>query len=203
MAGNVLVGSPAPENALSGTIAYKTGTSYGYRDAWAVGFDGATTIAVWVGRPDGAAVPGLIGRIAAAPILFEAFQRVGPRRAPLALPPPGVVFTRTSELPAALQRFRPHGLPQIAAAGPGDAPLEIAFPPDGARIDLGGGGEMAALALKALGGVPPFTWLVDGVPVVNQDARRESLWENPGPGFARLSVIDANGATATTMVRVE
>ena len=33
--------------------AFKTGTSYGYRDAWSVGFDGRTTIGVWVGRPDG------------------------------------------------------------------------------------------------------------------------------------------------------
>ncbi len=199
---DVLLGSPAPLNAKGGSIAYKTGTSYGFRDAWAVGYDGATTIAVWVGRPDGSAVPGLVGRLAAAPILFEAFQRVGARRVRLP-PPPGVIFTRTSDLPAALQRFRPHGLPEIASAGPGDAPLSIAFPPDGARIDLLSDGDMAALALKALGGVPPFTWLVDGVPVVTMERRRESLWENPGRGFVRLSVTDAKGATATAMVRVE
>ena len=76
--GNVLIGTPPPENAAGGRIAYKTGTSYGYRDAWAVGFDGKRTIGVWVGRPDGAPVPGLIGRTAAAPILFDAFARTGP-----------------------------------------------------------------------------------------------------------------------------
>ena len=203
MVSDVLLGAPAPENTLAGSIAYKTGTSYGYRDAWAAGFDGATTIAVWVGRPDGAAVPGLVGRIAAAPILFEAFQRLGTRRVSLPPPPVGVIFTRTSDLPAALQRFRPRGLPQIASDGPGDAPLAIAFPPDGARIDLTDAGTDAALALKALGGIPPFTWLVDGVPVATLEVRRQSLWENPGRGFARLSVIDAKGATATAMVRVE
>ncbi|MBI2717562.1 MAG: penicillin-binding protein 1C [Rhizobiales bacterium] len=198
---DVLLGAPAPENTAAGAIAYKTGTSYGYRDAWAVGFDGATTIAVWVGRPDGSAVPGLIGRIAAAPILFEAFQRLGTRPVPLPPPPEGAIFQRTADLPAALQRFRPNGLPEIAAAGPGDAPLSIAYPPDGARIDLGNGG--AALALKALGGVAPFTWLADGVPVASDETRRQSLWERPGRGFARLSVIDARGATATSRVRVE
>jgi penicillin-binding protein 1C len=57
--------------------------------------------------------------------------------------------------------------------------------------------------LKALGGVPPFTWLADGMPVVTMEPRRDSLWEHPGRGFARLSVIDAKGATATAMVRVE
>src|SRR6185437_4148908 len=70
--GNVLIGTPPPDNAVGGRIAYKTGTSYGYRDAWSVGFDGKRTIGVWVGRPDGAPVPGLVGRATAAPILFDA-----------------------------------------------------------------------------------------------------------------------------------
>ena len=75
--GNVLIGTPPPENAPHNRIAFKTGTSYGYRDAWSVGFDGRITIGVWVGRPDGAPVPGLVGRTAAAPILFDAFARTG------------------------------------------------------------------------------------------------------------------------------
>src|SRR5439155_239024 len=66
--GNVLLGTPPPANAAANRIAFKTGTSYGSRDAWSVGFDGHVTIAVWVGRPDGAPVPGLVGRTAAAPI---------------------------------------------------------------------------------------------------------------------------------------
>jgi penicillin-binding protein 1C len=199
---DVLLGAPVPENALAGKIAFKTGTSYGYRDAWAIGFDGATTIAVWVGRPDGSAVPGLIGRLSAAPILFEAFQRIGQARMPLPAPPAGIVFARTTDLPAALQRFRPRGLPQVASNGPGDAPLSIAFPPDGARVDVSEG-EEPSLALKADGGAPPFTWLVDGVPVVTGETRRQAIWEKPGRGFARLSVIDAKGATASAAVRIE
>ena len=119
MVGDVLLGAPTPENALGGHIAFKTGTSYGYRDAWAIGYDGGTTIAVWVGRPDGSAVPGLVGRTAAAPILFEAFQRLGRQRKSLPPPPPGVIVARTHELPAVLQRYRPHGLPEIAAAAVG------------------------------------------------------------------------------------
>ena len=55
--GNVLLGTPPPENGVHNRIAFKTGTSYGYRDAWSVGFDGRMTIGVWVGRPDGAPVP--------------------------------------------------------------------------------------------------------------------------------------------------
>jgi penicillin-binding protein 1C len=201
--GNVLIDSPAPLNALPGKIAYKTGTSYGYRDAWAVGFDGANTVAVWVGRPDNEPVSDLIGRTAAAPILFDAFTRISEKRTPLPPAPEGVVFARTSDLPPALQRFRPNGLPENAASGPGDAPLVISFPPNDARIDLSGGDSDAGLALKAMGGAPPFTWFADGMPIVIGEARRETAWEKPGKGFSRLSVIDARGHTASVQVRLD
>ena len=200
MIGDVLKGAPTPQNALGGQIAFKTGTSYGYRDAWAVGYDGASTIAVWVGRPDGAAVPGVVGRLAAAPILFEAFQRLGPSRKALAAAPPGTVIARTAELPAALQRFRPNALPQMASMAEGEQPPAIAFPPDGARIELG---PDPVLSLKVFGGTPPFTWLADGIPIASQEFRRSTFWESAAKGFARLSVIDARGKTATARVRVE
>jgi len=200
---DVLIDAPAPQNALPGKIAYKTGTSYGYRDAWAVGFDGANTVAVWVGRPDNEPVSDLIGRTAAAPILFDAFTRISEKRTPLPPAPSGVVFARTSDLPPALQRFRPGGLPEIAASGPGDAPLTISFPPEGARIDLSGGDSDVGLALKAMGGAPPFTWFADGLPIVIGEVRRETQWETPGKGFARLSVIDALGHTASVQVRLD
>ena len=80
---DILRNAPTPANAKPGQLAYKTGTSYGFRDAWAVGYDGRHTIAVWVGRPDGAATPGLAGRTAAAPLLFDAFARLSTRREPL------------------------------------------------------------------------------------------------------------------------
>jgi penicillin-binding protein 1C len=202
MIADVLKGAPTPPNALGGQIAFKTGTSYGYRDAWAIGYDGATTIAVWVGRPDGAAVPGVVGRLAAAPILFEAFQRLGTARKPIGPAPPGTVIATTSELPAALQRFRPRALPEMAERASGEAPPAIAFPPDGARIDLAGD-NAPALSLKVNGGTPPFTWLADGVPVAQDEFRRDSFWEAPPKGFAKLSVIDAKGKSASARIRVE
>lgn len=51
-------------------VAWKTGTSYGHRDAWSVGFTSRWTVGVWVGNFDGAGVPELIGVEAAAPLLF-------------------------------------------------------------------------------------------------------------------------------------
>ena len=99
--GNVLLGTPPPENGVRNRIAFKTGTSYGYRDAWSIGFDGRITIGVWVGRPDGAPVPGIVGRTAAAPILFDAFARTGKLPAALPKPPKGTLGGQQCQIAAA------------------------------------------------------------------------------------------------------
>ena len=74
---DILAAVPPPEAANASGLAFKTGTSYGYRDAWALGFDGRHVVGVWVGRPDGAPVPGLTGITAAAPLLVDVFARDG------------------------------------------------------------------------------------------------------------------------------
>ena len=107
---DILKDAPPPLNAKAGRFAYKTGTSYGYRDAWAVGYDGKYTVAVWVGRPDAASTPGLVGRLAAAPILFDAFARLGDQRTALPGPPAGALRVTGSELPPPLKRFREGGV---------------------------------------------------------------------------------------------
>ncbi|HVQ10588.1 MAG TPA: penicillin-binding protein 1C, partial [Methyloceanibacter sp.] len=93
----ILQGTPPPESAAGGRIAFKTGTSYGYRDAWSIGFDGKRTVGVWVGRPDGAPVSGLAGRTAAAPILFDAFARGPQPLTPLPPTPNGALIATTSK----------------------------------------------------------------------------------------------------------
>ncbi len=57
-------------------IAWKTGTSYGFRDAWAIGSNNSYTAGVWAGRPDGTPIPGHYGAITAAPILFSIFDSI-------------------------------------------------------------------------------------------------------------------------------
>ncbi|OZB58139.1 MAG: penicillin-binding protein 1C [Lysobacterales bacterium 14-68-21] len=52
-------------------VAWKTGTSYGYRDAWAIGVTDQFTIGVWIGRPDGTPSPGQYGAVTALPLLFQ------------------------------------------------------------------------------------------------------------------------------------
>jgi penicillin-binding protein 1C len=193
---NVLLGSPPPENGVAGRIAFKTGTSYGYRDAWSVGFDGKHTIGVWVGRPNGAPVPGLVGRSAAAPILFDAFTRLGASVAPLPRPPAGVLAISNARLPPPLRRFQPGRL-----AGETARPaLRILFPPDGAQLDVAAA-RPEPVALKISGAVSPLTVLVDGIPVPGEG--RGSLFFNPrGPGFSRVTVMDAAGSSDSIVVRV-
>jgi penicillin-binding protein 1C len=200
--GNVLLGTPPPENAVANRIAFKTGTSYGYRDAWSVGFDGHMTIGVWVGRPDGAPVPGLIGRVAAAPILFDAFARTGKLPAALPKPPKGALVASNAKLPLPLHRFRPFG--ELVRAG-GEQALHIQFPLNGSRIELdrSTGAEASAMPVKVAGGVLPMTMLVNGTAVGQIDGRRQRLIDPPGPGFARLTVIDATGAADTVVVRIQ
>ncbi|MBK7128422.1 MAG: penicillin-binding protein 1C [Crocinitomicaceae bacterium] len=60
--------------STSQKIAWKTGTSFGFRDAWAVGVTPKYVVGVWVGNADGEGRPGLIGREVAAPILFDVFS---------------------------------------------------------------------------------------------------------------------------------
>jgi penicillin-binding protein 1C len=57
-------------------IAWKTGTSFGFRDAWAVGVNPQYAVGVWVGNADGEGRPGLVGISAAAPLLFDVFNRL-------------------------------------------------------------------------------------------------------------------------------
>ncbi len=199
--GNILLGAPPPENGLHDRIAFKTGTSYGYRDAWALGFDGRQTIGVWVGRADGAPVPGLIGRVAAAPILFDAFARSGIAAAPLPPAPKGAIVAATAKLPLPLQRFRPGGMTQ-AGAPPA---LKILYPPDGARLELAAEGAAKAgpLALKVAGGVAPLTVLVNGLPMPAQTGNRTLFFAPDGPGFMRLTVMDAKGSSDSVTVRVQ
>jgi penicillin-binding protein 1C len=200
--GNVLLGTPPPENAVHNRIAFKTGTSYGYRDAWSVGFDGRITIGVWVGRPDGAPAPGMVGRTAAAPILFDAFARTGKLPAQLPNPPKGTLMASNAKLPLPLRRFRPVG--ELVRTGTEQAP-HIQFPLNGSRIDAAGSGgaSFSAMPVKVAGGVLPMTMLVNGVSVGEIDGRRQRLVDPPGPGFTRLTVIDATGAADTVVVRIQ
>jgi penicillin-binding protein 1C len=198
---DILRHAPAPAHAKPGEIAYKTGTSYGYRDAWAVGYDGRHTIGVWVGRPDAAATPGLAGRTAAAPLLFDAFQRLALRRTPLRAQPAGALVASAATLPPPLRRFGTAAAAEAADIPP-EAALRIAFPPDRSEVEREEG-EDAPIMVTAEGGVLPLTWLLNGVALDSDPARRQTALPATARGFIRLTVIDARGQADRVNVRLK
>jgi len=200
---DILSGARPPAGAAQRGIAYKTGTSYGYRDAWSVGFDGRHVLGVWVGRADSGSVPGLSGYETAAPILFEAFARSRLAVVPLRRPPAGAFRTARNELPVTLERFALPGEAASAAASAEPAP-RIVFPPDGAHVDLGTATSgTAPLVLKLQGGRAPFRWLANGKPLADVARRRTATWQPDGAGYSTLTVIDAAGRAASVRVFVD
>ena len=192
--GDILAGLAPPPGAPSNRLAYKTGTSYGHRDAWAMGFDGKHVIGVWMGRADGTPVPGAFGADLAAPVLFEAFARLKPALDPQPAPPPQALMLANAQLPQPLRHFRSR---QAAFAADASSP-EVAFPPDGAEVELLPEGLMVQVA----GGTAPFTWLADGAPVITAQTEATAMLPALGRGFITLSVIDAEGRSARTRVRL-
>jgi penicillin-binding protein 1C len=140
-----------------------------------------------------------VGRVAAAPILFDAFARTGKLPAPLPVAPKGALVAAAGKLPPPLQRFRAGVL---AGAEP---QLRIMFPPNNARLELAndGSGKPDPIALKVTGGTGPLTVLVNGLPLPAAAGRRTLFFEPEGPGFVRLTVMDGRGATDSVVVRLQ
>ena len=191
--GDILRDMARPDGWTPGgrAVAFKTGTSYGFRDAWAAGYSGKYTVVVWTGRVDGTPVPGAYGRNTAAPILFGVFDLLPPEPAPEA---GRTEASRAGRLAPGLTRFSPGGGRQ----GP-----RIVFPPDHATLELDGENERSAFTLEAGSGAPPYRWLVDGVPLPRPDVGTAATWMPDGPGFAHLSVVDALNHEASVDIRLK
>ena len=199
---DILAGAPPPPGMLPAEVrvarplAFKTGTSYGFRDAWALGYDSEVTIAVWVGRADGTPLPGISGRTTAAPVLFKIADLLGPATSASSKPPPGALLVPNRELPPSLRRLDPGPVERAGrdANGP-----KILYPPDGSIVAWHGEG----VPLEASGGLGPLRWLADGRPLPPAQPRRTLYWTPTGLGFARLTVIDTAGRSAHATVRLE
>jgi penicillin-binding protein 1C len=188
---DVLATAPRPAGFPNVPLAFKTGTSHGNRDALALGFDGAHVAGVWVGRADGSPVPGMYGVDVAAPVLFEVFARLGGVQPQPPAPPNLLAVASNAELPAHLQQF---GARLVRTE---DDP-QLTFPPEGASLVAMADG----VTVKVERGKAPFSYFVNGQPVVLGSYEREARVEVPGPGFVTLSVVDAEGRSARVGVEV-
>ncbi len=186
-----------PEGGPHG-IAWKTGTSWGGRDAWALGFDASSVVGVWLGRPDGTAVPGITGAATALPVLADTFALLpsSPRSPtdPSSRADPFGAGTPSS--PGAQRSLRGDDL-AARAASPAGA-VQLLFPPPGATLSADG-----PVPLRAMGGRRPLLFAVDGSALPSTPAARSTSWTPPGPGFYAVTVQDADGAVARVQVRVQ
>lgn len=194
---DVLRDGPLPNGMAGGQavagrrrVAFKTGTSFGFRDAWTLGVTNDHTVAVWVGRADGASRPGAAGRVTAAPVLFGVFDL---------LPPDGPGRPAPVDDSSLLQPTPPPALARLDGEGGSVSArhvgrLRVLFPPDGASVEPAAGG----VSLSAAGGLPPYHWVADNLPL----ASGTQFWQPSGPGFSRLTVIDSRGQRASAAIRV-
>jgi len=190
---DILADAPLPEGFASlppalreRRIAYKTGTSAGFRDAWGAAYSANWTVVTWVGNADGTSRPGQVGRLAALPITLKAFGRL-PAEDNRAPPPPADVVRVASwhDLPPRMRLLAPAAQ---TTGGP-----RIAYPAADSRIELG---PRDAVPLSANGGSGTLRWLVDGRPLDG------SRWKPDAVGEARVAVVDDQGRSSAVTVRI-
>jgi penicillin-binding protein 1C len=188
---DILRETPAPQgrapSALTAggpRLAFKTGTSYGFRDAVAAGVVGGYALVAWTGRADGGARGGLTGRDAALPLLFDAADALA---APVGAAHP------------IAPKQAPSGLTQLDSSGDGP---RLIFPPDGATVQVDGlGSRSRGLVLAAMG--QGLSWYVDGARLAPDPVAGAVIWRPAAAGFYRIEVTDGQGRTVTARVRVK
>ncbi len=207
---NILKGVSPPSDLLPAAlrrkgrkIAFKTGTSWGFRDALAIGFDDRWIIGVWVGKADGTPNPGHYGAKTAAPLLFDLFAMM-PQNSPddikhkiIMAKTTKAYFSRETITP--LQRH--FDVPPLARreslrAGP---PV-IQFPIPNSSIKLPKAHR--PIFIEATGGEGSLSLLVNGEPIAPLNHQGHIWWQPDGIGFHHISIVDSNGLRARTIVRI-
>jgi penicillin-binding protein 1C len=178
----------------NGRIRYKTGTSYGFRDAWAVGYTKQHTVGVWVGRPDGGYGKRQTGAELAVPILLQVFAALPQQPEEPERVPAGVRRLAHSQLPPHLQYFS-----QSLRPGQPSRP-HIYFPVNGSTVQLG---SQPRLALKAHGGAPPFHWLINGQPLSAEQQTARASCTAPGAGLTEIVLVDSSGQQDKISIWIE
>jgi penicillin-binding protein 1C len=139
-----------------------------------LGFDSRHVVAVWVGRPDGTPLPGATGTSLALPQLARVFDL----------------------LPKASRMVQPPSEQRTSSATVAADALRLLFPPPGAVLSADG-----PVTVRVMGERRPLTFLIDGAPLPADRVRRDIAWLPAGPGFYRLTVLDADGAAVRAAVQ--
>jgi len=172
-------------------IAYKTGTSYGYRDSWSIAYSKDYTIAVWVGKPNNATQSKLTGRSTAAPLAFEAFSILNN------IKPIGSWQWRSNFIshmpPKALTYFNKREYIEDRNR------LKFIYPRKSSRY-RSASCDKILVDIKIDRGKRPYYWYIDDIPI---DINRSSTTLPFDYGSHTITIIDSNGQQITRDIWVD
>ncbi|MBA3813615.1 MAG: penicillin-binding protein 1C [Alphaproteobacteria bacterium] len=174
-------------------IAVKTGTSYGHRDAWAVGYNAEYVAGVWIGHPDGTPFGVGTGRTLAVPVLEQVFRFL-PTEKKLS------IHTDQSEKLKVVdsQETSLTKNKKLHKQFP-----KMLFPVDATVIESFSEGEPHPIIFSAMGGKRPYTWLVDGKPFATHVWSLKTPWKPEKPGFYEICLLDAQGLSESANIEVQ
>lgn len=183
-------------------LAFKTGTSYGFRDAWAIGYNATHTVAVWLGRPDNGYTANLSGLHSAVPIMLEILDQL-PKSGLVSLlrsPPPEVILTQNSALPSKLRHFDYRAdITPITVDHNNE--LKILYPPSNSIVELTTYATNTVY-IEISGGHAPFHILENGRPIYTSNDRQNLAWIPTTNGIIHLSVLDAKGYSDRVQLQI-
>ncbi|MBL3592314.1 MAG: penicillin-binding protein 1C [Synergistaceae bacterium] len=225
--------SRAQRSLLAGPtgMAFKTGTSYGLRDAWVAAWNEKGTVVVWMGDPLGTPHAELIGIAAAVPVAVEIMAFLGgdlPRKPSSVvrrqvcslsgLPPTSAcpqtrqawqIVSVSPATPCPLHRwqgektqtFWPRDLASCGTRALEEAPLRVVSPLDGATYILPPWGEPPRVALTSEGGQGRVSWFVNGRYLGTGGAGEPLFW-TVEEGLQTIGAVDEKGRSHSVRIRV-
>lgn len=186
-------------------LPYKTGTSYGHRDAWAIGYTEQYTVGIWVGKADGTTSTSITGRKTAAPILFKVFDQLGmPKNAMRIVKANQGTLTsmiNREQLPKKLCEFKRKGSSNSRSIGNQEENtrvMKIQFPREGSILYLEEDRlQFHPITLTLSPGFPPYFCFVNGklLDIVSQSSKIK--WTPATRGFVELTILDSRGQSDT------
>lgn len=170
-------------------IAYKTGTSYGYRDAWTMGYTKEYTVAVWVGKPDNGIQLKRTGRNTAAPLAFQVFSLLNS----LGLQENWQwdASYLGNSVPPSLQYFDREAKEE-------EAKLNFIYPQENERF-MSADCSDAMVEIMVENGKKPYYWYIDGEAKEYKKSTLNLLFKHGGH---TINIIDSNGETLTRNIWV-
>ena len=176
---------------LSRQIAYKTGTSYGYRDAWTFAYNASYTVAVWIGKPANASQLGRTGRNTAAPMAFEIFALLESLLPQESWGWPASYLGNT--VPPGLAYFDDRKSDNSASKP------RMLYPRDNDRFRSADCSDVL-VEVKVEQGTEPYFWYIDGEA---KKIERSDVTLPFGFGAHRITVIDSRGKSVTRSIWVD